>query len=124
MIRPEISQQITFLHTQNLKETRHFYLDILGLPLAREQSNCLIFKVTEGAFLGFCEHIEPISTGRKVILTLVSEDVDGWYQRLKNFSNQLINPPVANTNYEIYHFFILDPNGYWIEIQRFDKPLI
>lgn len=123
MTRPEITQQITFLNAQNLKETHQFYSDILGLPLAREQSNCLIFKVTESAFLGFCEHIEPVSPGRKVILTLVCEDVDGWYEKLRTSGVIPINPPVANSNYEIYHFFIHDPNGYWVEVQRFDKPL-
>lgn len=123
MDKPEISQQITFLHAQDLEDTRVFYANILGLQLAREQTNCLIFQVAQGAFLGFCEHIEPISAGRKVILTLVSEDVDGWYEKLNDSGVQLMDPPVANPKYDIYHFFILDPNGYWIEIQRFDHPL-
>ena len=119
----EITQQITFLHAQNLAETRQFYLDIIGLPLARDQGSCLIFKVTQDAYLGFCEHIEPISYGRKVILTLVSEDVDGWYAAVKQNHQDLIDPPKHNQKYQIYHFFITDPNGYWIEIQRFDQPL-
>lgn len=123
MSRPEISQQITFLHAQNLDETRHFYGDILGLPLVRDQGTCLIFQVCENAFLGFCKHIEPIPPGRKVILTLVSDDVDGWYTTLIENGQRLIDPPSANHTYQIYHFFIPDPDGYWIEIQRFDQPL-
>lgn len=123
MARPEITQQITFLHAQNLDDTRYFYTDLLGLPLVRDQETCLIFKVREGAYLGFCQHIEPIPPGRKVILTLVSDDVDGWYAILKNHGKNLIDPPVSNAKYQIYHFFIPDPNGYWIEIQRFDQPL-
>jgi catechol 2,3-dioxygenase-like lactoylglutathione lyase family enzyme len=123
MAKPEITQQITFLHAQNLAETRHFYADLLGLKLARDQATCLIFKVTPEAYLGFCSHIEPIPTGRKVILTLVSEDVDGWYATLKEQGQDQIDPPVENLNYQIYHFFIQDPNGYWIEFQRFNQPL-
>lgn len=123
MTRSEITQQITFLHAQNLAETRHFYSDILGLQLARDQASCLIFQVTQDAYLGFCEHIEPIPPGRKVILTLVSEDIDGWYAELKSNHQDLIDPPRFNERYQIYHFFIPDPNGYWIEIQRFDQPL-
>ena len=123
MTRSEITQQITFLHAQNLAETRQFYMDIVGLPLARDQDSCLIFKVTQDAYLGFCEHIEPIPPGRKVILTLVSEDVDGWYAAVRQNHQDLIDPPRYNPNYQIYHFFIPDPNGYWIEIQRFDQPL-
>ena len=119
----EINQQITFLHASNLEETRRFYTDVLGLPLAREQSTCLIFKVTREAYLGFCEHIEPIEPGRKVILTLVSDDVDGWYAALQARGESLVNPPIHNPKFGIYHFFIIDPNGYWVEIQRFDQPL-
>jgi len=123
MTRPSISQQITFLHTQNLAETRHFYEDVLGLLLARDQGSCLIFQVTPHAYLGFCKHIEPISPGRRVILTLVSEDIDGWYAVLKAKDQDLSAPPQFNPTYQIYHFFITDPNGYWIEIQRFNQPL-
>lgn len=123
MTKPEITQQITFLNAQNLEDTRHFYAEVLGLPLARDQGSCVIFKVTESAYLGFCDHIEPIPSGRKIILTLVSEDVDGWYAELKKNGQYLIDPPAANPQYHIYHFFISDPNGYWIEIQRFDQPL-
>ncbi|MFU8827155.1 MAG: VOC family protein [Brevefilum sp.] len=123
MTIPKITQQITFLHAQNLVETRHFYAHLLGLPLARDQGSCLIFQVTPEAYLGFCEHIEPIPPGRKVILTLVSEDVDGWYTKLTANHQDLVDPPRHNPKYEIYHFFVPDPNGYWIEIQRFDQPL-
>lgn len=123
MKQPEITQQITFLHAQDLKETRQFYSETLGLPLVRDQGTCLIFKVAQSAFLGFCKHIEPVPPGRKVILTLVSDDVDGWYAALKDHGQDLIDPPKANPKYQIYHFFIPDPNGYWIEIQKFDQPL-
>lgn len=123
MTRPQINQQITFLHAQDLEETRKFYTEVLGLTLARDQGVCLIFEITQSAYLGFCAHIEPIPPGRKVILTLVSDDVDGWYTALKESGQNIIDPPTANPKYEIYHFFIPDPNGYWIEIQRFDQPL-
>ena len=123
MKRPPINQQITFLHTQDLDETRRFYTDVLGLRLVRDQGTCIIFKITQSAYLGFCEHIESIAPGRKVILTLVSDDVDEWYTALIESGQNIINPPTTNPKYEIYHFFLTDPNGYWIEIQRFDQPL-
>jgi catechol 2,3-dioxygenase-like lactoylglutathione lyase family enzyme len=58
-----------------------------------------------------------------VILTLVTDDVDSWYGRLKSRGADLVNRPEANPKFKIYHFFLKDPNGYWIEIQRFDQPL-
>lgn len=117
------SQQITFLHTSDLKATWQFYTQVLFLTLARDQATCLIFRVNDGAYLGFCEHIEPIQPGRKVILTLVSNDVEDWYKTLKSRGVDLMDPPKYNPKYQITHFFLKDPNGYWIEIQRFENPL-
>ena len=118
-----IDQQISFFHAKNLEETRKFYTDMLGLHLVRDQGICLIFRVTQTAFLGFCEHIEPMLAGRKVILTLVSDDVDAWYELLKNRGVEMMEPPEASPKFQIYHFFFKDPNGYWLEIQKFDQPL-
>lgn len=123
MIEDAFIGQITFLHANNLTATRQFYEGELGLRLARDQGTCLIFQVTPTAFLGFCQHIEPIQPGRKVILTLVSNDVDGWYENLKSKGMALLGPPKANPQFNIYHFFLKDPDGYWIEIQKFDDPL-
>lgn len=118
-----ISQQITFLHADNLNITRNFYSDLLGLEMVRDQATCQIFKVTPTAFIGFCEHITPIEQGRKVILTLVSDDVDGWYRTLSERGVRIMDEPQANATFGIYHFFLIDPNGYMIEIQRFDNPI-
>jgi catechol 2,3-dioxygenase-like lactoylglutathione lyase family enzyme len=120
---PEVSQYITFLYAQDLASTRHFYTHLLGLSLARDQGTCLIFRVTGSAFIGFCEHIQPIPTGRRVILTLISDDVDGWYQTLKDKGMKSLTQPKYHPDYHIYHFFLEDPDGYWIEIQRFKEAL-
>lgn len=119
----QFSQQITFLHSDDLDRTRHFYSEILGLNLVRDQETCLIFEVTKTAYIGFCEHIEQIQTGRRIILTLVTEDVDLWYERLKEKNIEMMGVPKANPKYLIYHFFLKDPDGYTIEIQKFDDPL-
>jgi predicted enzyme related to lactoylglutathione lyase len=96
---------------------------MLNLEMVRDQGTCQIFRVTEEAYIGFCEHIESIALGRKVILTLVTDDVDTWYESLKTRGADLMGPPQSNPNYQIYHFFLVDPNGYWIEFQRFNQPL-
>lgn len=119
----KFSQQITFLHAENLETTQHFYTKLLGLSMVRDQGTCIIIKTVENAFLGFCEHIEPTSPGQRVILTLVTDDVEGCYQDLAAKGVDLQDPPKSNPHYKIFHFFLKDPNGYWIEIQRFDEPL-
>ncbi|HEY9804664.1 MAG TPA: VOC family protein, partial [Leptolyngbyaceae cyanobacterium] len=55
-----------------------------------------------------------------VIFTLVTQQVDEWYEYLKKLGVEFEKPPTLNEKYNIYHCFLRDPNGYLIEIQRFN----
>jgi len=115
-------QTVTFLHTDNLEATARFYEEILELPLVRDQGVCRIYKTSDDGYLGFCTHLDaPVSTG--IILTLVTSSVDAWYETLLAKGVEILKPPAHNPKYQIYHFFFKDPNGYTLEIQRFDEPL-
>lgn len=115
-------QFITFLHAADLAKTADFYERILALPLARDQGTCRIYKISANGHLGFCAHLEPPWPGG-VIATLVTVEVDAWHERLKAQGVDIVKPPAHNPQYAIYHFFFRDPNGYLLEIQRFDAPL-
>jgi GNAT superfamily N-acetyltransferase/catechol 2,3-dioxygenase-like lactoylglutathione lyase family enzyme len=115
-------QAVTFLYTSDLIATSQFYEEILELPLVRDQAVCRIYKASPNGYLGFCTHLEaPSSQG--IILTLVTESVDTWHDLLLTKDVEITKPPTHNPKYQIYHFFFKDPNGYTLEIQRFDKPL-
>jgi len=49
--------------------------------------------------------------------------VDGWYKHLNGLGVKIRNPPKLNEKYQIYHFYLTDPDGYTLEIQRFVDPL-
>jgi len=116
-----IESQITFLGTKELAATADFYERVVGLELALDQGSCRIYSTGEGAFIGFCQRAAtPNPEG--VILTLVTQDVDGWYELLSARGVQFEKPPAQNADYQIYHCLFRDPNGYLVEIQRFDDP--
>ncbi len=117
-----LNQQITFLYTPDLAASVRFYEDILGLELALDQGTCRIYGTTPNAFLGICERAEESIDPRSVIFTFVTGDVDGWYEMLKEKGVEFEKPPMFNPRYQIYHCFLRDPNGYLIEIQRFEDP--
>ena len=119
---PLFDQTITFLHTTDIKRTAQFYEKTLELLLVRDQGVCRIYKTSANGYLGFCTHLE-MTRQEGVILTLVTEDVDGWYKRLKEKGVEIAARPSHNPKYQIYHFFFKDPNGYTLEIQRFNNPL-
>jgi catechol 2,3-dioxygenase-like lactoylglutathione lyase family enzyme len=117
-----VDQQITFFYTRDLATTVDFYERIVGFPLVVNQGDCRIYRVTSGAYLGFCQRAEAPPEPRGVLFTLVTEDVDGWYAHLRGQGVPFDKAPALNERYGIYHCFARDPNGYLIEIQRFLDP--
>jgi catechol 2,3-dioxygenase-like lactoylglutathione lyase family enzyme len=124
---PRIDGQITFLYTKNLEEMARFYEQCLGLSLKLDQGTCRIYQVSADGYLGFCrasgaaEQPQDAST-RRVILTLVTPDVDEWYQYLREQGVDFEKPPTINDKFLIYHCFLRDPDGNLVEIQRFLHP--
>lgn len=117
----KIDSQIVFLATNNLPDTSDFYEKTLGLPLALDQGKCRIYKVASEGYIGFCEKKEPHPV-EGVIITMVTKDVDEYCDLLRTRGVSFEKEPVFNAEYNIYHCFLRDPNGYQVEIQRFEDP--
>lgn len=115
-----IDALITFVYVTDLSRSAEFYGGVLGLELARDQGACLIYRVSPDGYLGVCDHRRPDPGG--VIITLVSDDVDGWADRLRAAGHD-VDGPHANDRFELYHLFVHDPDGHLVEVQRFDEPL-
>jgi catechol 2,3-dioxygenase-like lactoylglutathione lyase family enzyme len=117
-------QGIVFLPTQDLLATHRFYADVLGLPLARDQGVCRIYRVDAHAFFGFCTSLQPMADPSRAILTIVRDDVEQTYDLVVARGIFPEGPVKHNPQFGITHFFVRDPNGYRVEIQRFDVPLV
>jgi catechol 2,3-dioxygenase-like lactoylglutathione lyase family enzyme len=116
-------QLVMFLYTRDLDKSAAFYNETLELPLVLDQGGCRIYQTSPEGFLGVCRCSEerPSNPGG-VIVTLVTDDVDGWYERLKAKGIAFDTAPAEKAEYNIYHCFLRDPDGYQIEIQSFRDP--
>lgn len=114
---PQIEAGITFLKVADLERSHQFYCDDMGLPLTLDQGECRIYHLGGNAYLGICERdtTEPSN----VIVTLVTDDVAGWHQRLVAAGVEVDGPPRDNEDFRIHQFFATDPDGHVIEVQRF-----
>jgi len=129
MQRPTITQQVTFIYTDDLAKSAAFYENTLGFTLWLDQGSCRIYKVSETGLIGICQTSDR-SKGKftdgeqtNIILTIITPEVDAYYEYLKGKGINFEKPPALNTIYNIYHCFLRDPNGYLVEIQRFlDQP--
>jgi catechol 2,3-dioxygenase-like lactoylglutathione lyase family enzyme len=62
-------------------------------------------------------------TDFRVVITLLIDDVDGVYKLLKARGIATESNPELSEQFNVYQFFVRDPNGYLVEIQRFIEPL-
>ncbi len=122
MIRPSIDQQVTFLYTRNLVKTARFYEEVMGLSLVLDQGSCRIYRVSSDGFLGFCRRDTAPEVPQGIIFTFATREVDAWYRYLQEQGVDFEKPPAHNPDYNIYHCFLRDPNGYLLEIQEFRNP--
>jgi catechol 2,3-dioxygenase-like lactoylglutathione lyase family enzyme len=122
MKKPSINQQITFLYTRDLEKTSQFYENLMKLPLILDQGSCRIYQVSPDAFLGFCERESAPEQPQGIIFTFVTAQVDEWYSYLAAKGVEFEKAPTLNPDYNIYHSFLRDPNGYLLEIQQFRNP--
>ena len=122
-------QQVTFLYVKNLEKSERFYAGVLGLTLVMNQGLARIYRVGCGnAFLGICLSSEvqqpppPDRAPLGVIVTFVTDDVDGAYAALRAKGVAFETAPATNATYNIYNCFFRDPDGYLLEIQKFLSP--
>ncbi|MFV9504824.1 MAG: VOC family protein [Oscillochloridaceae bacterium umkhey_bin13] len=116
------SGMITFVPVADLAASAHFYETVLLLRQVVDQGGIKIYEGAPGGYLGICQSDGPLTADERLILTLVTDQVDAWHTRLQAQGVATDAPPRENPRFQIYHFFARDPDGYRIEIQRFLHP--
>ncbi len=85
-----LTGQISWVYADEPGPARRFYADILGLEMVRDEGTAQIFQTGEGAFIGLCQAFEDrVVQPAGGMITLVTDDVDGWYALLKATSRKL-----------------------------------
>jgi catechol 2,3-dioxygenase-like lactoylglutathione lyase family enzyme len=121
----DIQSQITFLYYRDLEPAASFYGDIMGFELVEDQQWAKIYRVSGNAFLGIVageKGFHQAQGQNAVLVTLVVDDVQGWYDYLENQGVKMLTELQHREEIQIECFFFEDPGGYTLEIQKFLKP--
>ena len=121
----KVTSQITFLYYKGLAPAQQFYEDIMGFELVEDQGWAKIYRVSGNAFVGLVDEKRgslKVQENSAVMLTLVSDDVRGWYNYLREKGVEFVREFGVSEEIQIEYFFIRDPGGYIIEIEKFLKP--
>ncbi|WP_320202751.1 VOC family protein [Agrobacterium rosae] len=114
---------ITFFYYDDIHAVVPFYENVLGFELVLDQGLARIYRIAENCYFGIVDgnrgHLKHQEKSA-VLLTIVSQDVEGWHKRIKEAGVAGQSEMLRGTFCE--HFFFEDPAGYSIEIQRFHNP--
>jgi len=122
-MRPPVSQSITFTYSDDLARAAHFLGEVMELEEVRDQGACRIFRLTETCFVGVCDLQGRSRDPAGVTISLVTEDVDGWFRFLRAKGVDFVEEPVRKEQFGIRACLLISPHGYRIEFQSFDDPL-
>ena len=118
----DLTRQISWIYTQDLDLAEDFYANRLGLECIRDEGTARLYRTAEGAAIGVCETFaDRVVEPKGGMISLVTDDVDSWYERLVARGVDIDKPPHRLEQFGIYTFFVRDPNGYVIEFQQFDR---
>ncbi|UCC94172.1 MAG: VOC family protein [Thermoplasmata archaeon] len=106
---------IIFLGTTKREEIVEFYKDRFDMTVWFEQEDCTILR-EDNLILGFCQREKPDTCGIITFWVGSNKEVDSLHSKHADIAE---GEPVVNEKYNIYHFFLRDPEGRRLEIQRF-----
>lgn len=112
------SGSLVFLFVEDLMRSFEFYRSI-GLDLMVDQGECRILGLSGQMMIGLCGGRTPAPEG--VIFTLVTDHVEQVCRELAESGVAFEQAPVRNDRFGITHAFLRDPDGYMVEIQRFES---
>jgi catechol 2,3-dioxygenase-like lactoylglutathione lyase family enzyme len=121
----DIRSQITFLYYHDLEPIDRFYGEVLGLDLVEDQGWAKFYAVGGNAFVGIVgggKGFHQPQDENAVLVTLVVDDVLGWYDYLKRRGVTLLTEVKEAEDIQVRAFFLQDPGGYTLEIQQFLDP--
>lgn len=119
----EKDYSITFFYYDDIHAVVPFYEEVLGFELVLDQTMARIYRIAPNCYFGIVDgnrgHLKHQEKSA-VLLTIVSQDVEGWHAKLKAAGVSGQSEMLRGKFCE--HFFFEDPAGYAIEIQRFHNP--
>lgn len=124
-----IKENILMLYYKDIATVAPFYEDVLGLKKTFDQGWAKIYQLTPASFVGVIQESEgsfhKVQANNAVMLSIVTDQVDAWYERLKSNSEVTFLKEIYNNKHApIRAFLIEDPGGYsieffqWLELKK------
>jgi len=115
---PSLSSSVTMLYYRDIGPAARFYGDILGLELELDWDWIRFYKTGPASSVGLVTEGDgawhEVREQNAVMLSLVTEDVDAWYQRIAGRADVIVLKDIGDGG-PIRSFLLEDPGGYTVE---------
>jgi predicted enzyme related to lactoylglutathione lyase len=119
-VPPAPTAQVTFLYYDDVDAAARFYETLLGLEKTHDESWVKFYAVTETASVGLVDAARGYhrsSTDKPVMLSLVTDDVESWFEHVVREGATILKPLDAeDAGGFIRAFLVEDPGGYTVEV--------
>ena len=121
---PSINSTVTFFYYKDLNAAATFYRDIIGLDATMDLEWVKIFRVSATSSIGLVQDgrgFHPVSEDKPAMLSIVTDDVDAWYQKLVDTDVPILkalppaDSPTDPDRAPVRGFIAEDPGGYTVE---------
>ncbi len=126
---PSIKENTLMFYYKDLAGVAPFYEKTLGLTKTFDKDWVKIYQLTPSSSIGIVQEGETsfhrAQADNAVMLSIVTDDVDAWYERLKQAEGIVFLKEIYNNeNVPIRAFLVADPGGYsveffqWLEVEK------
>jgi predicted enzyme related to lactoylglutathione lyase len=117
---PAITETVVMLYYKDITDAATFYGETLGLEKTFDQEFAKLFRLTPSSVVGVIlegsTSYHRVQETNAVMLSIVTPDVDAWYDRLVSDGGTTILKPIADSvSNPIRAFLVEDPGGYTVE---------
>jgi len=115
---PSLSSQVTMFYYKDLEPAAYFYGDLLGLEKTLDLTWVKFYKTGPASTVGLVMEGDggwhKVQEKNSVMLSLVTEEVDAWYERLKDKQDLTFLKEIGDGG-PVRSFLLADPGGYTVE---------
>ena len=115
---PSLDSQVTMFYYGDITDAADFYGRILGLETSIDWDWVKFYRTGPSSNVGIVQQgdgaYHEARTDNAVMLSLVTSEVDAWYERLRDRDDVTILKPIGSGG-GIRSFLLQDPGGYTVE---------
>lgn len=119
---PSIQATNVFFYYKDVEAAARFYHDVIGLERVADWGFAKMFRVSSTFFLVLVDEQQGMhraSEPKSVTLSFVTQEIDAWWDYLNAAGVKMRGPVRDATRHPTRGFVAYDPEGYFLEFERF-----